>query len=524
MGASPAWDHKSRCVAARVVKWNIGFVESDIRAIVLRGRGSVAKPYNMQGEANDLWSEASAPVERGARSWTSIRHGCAWAAMSVCLPLYLLASGLTAMGMGAGPLLVTILAGSMLVAVISIGCGHAAIQYGIPFAVLLRVSFGVLGARVPLALRTFVGCGWLGIVCWLGGQTLLALVRMVAPGVPQEAGWVCFSVFLLVAAIVPNRGWKMLTGAWLSAALLLITLLVLWLILDERSGVLLPVNGHGLPQSMGKLSLPRCIGLCVTGIVGLWMPVAIGSADVTCRVISQRAHVYGTSAMPVAATLFCGLALSIAGAAISRGLSDWNLIVLASHLTEPLTAVPCLAAILAALLLTARPACDWLGQQASAAISSRVATVFGSWMVCLVAVLCRPWRLLADPQSYIAGWLTGCAAMLMPVAAILLVEYFALRRRWLNVDDLYQRDGLYEYAAGWNWRAFAAGGVGWCFMLGVVLVPRLRDLRESGVWLGTGVTAVLYWTLRSGPPDVALIPPTPLLIPLTGFEGEGASG
>ena len=36
-------------------------------------------------------------------------------------------------------------------------------QYGIPFPVLARASFGVLGANVAAVLRALVACGWFGI-------------------------------------------------------------------------------------------------------------------------------------------------------------------------------------------------------------------------------------------------------------------------------------------------------------------------------------------------------------------------
>ena len=50
-----------------------------------------------------------------------------------------------------------------------------------------------------------------------------------------------------------------------------------------------------------------------------------------------------------------------------------------------------------------------------------------------------PWKLLSDYGTFIFGWLGGYAAFLGPVAGIMICDYFVIRRRVLNVDDLYLR-------------------------------------------------------------------------------------
>lgn len=45
--------------------------------------------------------------------------------------------------------------------------GRAGAQYGIPFPVLARASFGVRGANVPALLRAIIAGGWFGIQTWM---------------------------------------------------------------------------------------------------------------------------------------------------------------------------------------------------------------------------------------------------------------------------------------------------------------------------------------------------------------------
>src|SRR6204780_1939993 len=89
--------------------------------------------------------------------------------MSVCIPTYMLASGLIAGGMSWKQAIGTILLGNVIVLIPMILNAHAGAKYGIPFPVLVRASFGVRGANVPAVLRALVACGWFGIQSWIGG-------------------------------------------------------------------------------------------------------------------------------------------------------------------------------------------------------------------------------------------------------------------------------------------------------------------------------------------------------------------
>ena len=79
-----------------------------------------------------------------------------------------------------------------------------------------------------------------------------------------------------------------------------------------------------------------------------------------------------------------------------------------------------------------------------------------------IAIVMMPWKVLESTQGYIFTWLIGYSALLGPVAGILIVDYYLIRRTELDVDDLYKEDGRYTYSAGWNWVAVTA------FVLGVL--------------------------------------------------------
>ena len=92
----------------------------------------------------------------------------------------------------------------------------------------------------------------------------------------------------------------------------------------------------------------------------------------------------------------------------------------------------------------------------------RISYKLGGIITAGIAIVMMPWKVLESTQGYIFTWLIGYSALLGPVAGILIVDYYLIRRTELHVDDLYKEDGRYTYSAGWNWVAIAA------FILGVL--------------------------------------------------------
>jgi NCS1 family nucleobase:cation symporter-1 len=72
----------------------------------------------------------------------------------------------------------------------------------------------------------------------------------------------------------------------------------------------------------------------------------------------------------------------------------------------------------------------------------------GGLITGVLGILMMPWKLLATAGSYIFTWLIGYSALLGPIAGIMIVDYWILRRRELDVRDLYRVDGQYAGVNG----------------------------------------------------------------------------
>src|ERR1700684_373547 len=194
-----------------------------------------------QERSLSLYNEDLAPVPMEKRTWVIYNYASLAGAMSVCIPTYMLASGLIAGGMSWRQAIGTILLGNLIVLVPMLLNAHAGAKYGIPFPVLVRASFGVRGANIPAVLRALVACGWFGIQTWIGGQAIYSMLKIVWPGAKNLSGgiWICFFAFWALNIFVILRGIetiKILEGV-AAPFMLAIGLLLLWWITNLAGGL-----------------------------------------------------------------------------------------------------------------------------------------------------------------------------------------------------------------------------------------------------------------------------------------------
>jgi NCS1 family nucleobase:cation symporter-1 len=478
-------------------------------AIVWRLTALLALGWRMELKQVDasLYNSDLAPIPAERRSWGTYNYASLWVAMSVCIPTYMLASGLIAGGMSWMQAVGTIFLGNLIVLIPMLLNAHAGARYGIPFPVFVRASFGVRGANVPAVLRALVACGWFGIQTWIGGQAIYSMLCIVWPGAARIDGahWVCFLFFWAINMFVIWRGIetiKFLEGIGAPFMLLVGLLLLFWV--TRKAGGLGPVL-HTPSKFHSNSEFLRFFVPSLTGMVGFWATVALNIPDFTRYAKSQRAQMVGQAlGLPTAMTLysFIGVAVTSASALIF-GEAIWDPVVLVGKFNQPLIALIALIALLIATLNTnvaanvVSPSNDFSNLRPSL-ISFRT----GGLITGVMGILMMPWKLLSTFSAYIFGWLVGCSALLGPIAGIMICDYYLLRKRKLLVEDLYRRGGVYEFRKGFNPVAILSllAGVT-CALVGLGL-PALHWLYDYAWFVGFFVSGGLYylWMKRQAAP------------------------
>src|ERR1044071_3292611 len=186
-----------------------------------------------------LYNHDLAPVPPEKRTWGTYNFAALWISMAVCIPTYMLASGLIAGGMSWKEAISTVLLGNLIVLIPMVLNAHAGTKYGIPFPVFVRASFGVRGANLPAVLRALVACGWVGIQTWIGGQAIYSMLRILVPAADAPGvSWICFFAFWALNMAVIWRGIetiKFLEGIG-APVMLGVGLLLLWWITGKAGG------------------------------------------------------------------------------------------------------------------------------------------------------------------------------------------------------------------------------------------------------------------------------------------------
>ena len=408
-----------------------------------------------------------APVSAERRTW-NWWHFCAlWIGMSVCIPTYTMASGLIDSGMSWSQAMWTIFLGNSIVLLPMLLNAHAGARYGIPFPVFARASFGVLGANVPALLRALVACGWFGIQTWFGGAALYQLAKLMWPGIgtlpavlPAGIGLstgeaLGFLVFWSLNVWFIWKGTESIK--WLesmSAPFLILIGLALLAWAYQKAGGFGPI----LSQPSRFATTPeflRTFFPSLTAMVGFWATLSLNIPDFTRYARSQKDQVVGqVLGLPPTMTLYAFIGVAVTSATpliFPGGHVVWDPVELLGKIGGPITVLVSMVALSIATLTTnlaanvVSPSNDF-SNAAPRLISFRT----GGLITAFAGIAMMPWKLLATSHGYIFTWLIGYSALLGPIGGVLIADYFVLRGRELDVDDLYRRGGRYEYAGGFN--------------------------------------------------------------------------
>jgi NCS1 family nucleobase:cation symporter-1 len=483
--------------------------------------------------STQLWNEDLAPTTASQRTWRWYHFAALWVGMVMCIPAYTLAASLIEGGMSAYQAVLTVFLANTIVLLPMILIGHAGTQYGIPYAVLARASFGTTGARLPALMRAIVACGWYGIQTWFGGQMIYTLLGVLLGGEiggAKIAGLgingmqlLCFLGFWAIQFWYIVHGMDAIRKLeTYTAPLKIIICFVLLYWAYQKAGGFGPLLDQPSQFVAGGKKAGQfwpTFWPSLTAMVGFWATLALNIPDFTRFAKTQRDQVLGQSiGLPVPMGLLAALAVLVTSATIILyGKAIWDPVDLASRMTG--AAVLCALLILLIDTVSVNLAANLVGPAYDfSALAPKLITYrTGGYITAAIALGMMPWKLLETTQGYIFTWLIGYSALLGPIAGVLIVDYYLIRKTELNVSQLYVEDGEYSYTKGWNVAALTA------FALGVMpnvpgflnaafpqSFPNVGEgfkLVYTYAWfVGIAISALVYGIMMKGRAAAALQP------------------
>jgi NCS1 family nucleobase:cation symporter-1 len=449
-----------------------------------------------------------APTRVTARTWSHWNIAALWVGMSICVPTYTLGGVLTAyFGLSVVEALWTVLIANIVILIPLTLNAFPGTKYGIPFPVLLRSSFGMIGSNVPALIRALIACGWFGIQTTLGGLAVHLLFSAfsdswAALGSKGEVAG--FFIFWLVNVWVVIRGPESIKHLEGFAAPMLMAVgigLILWAWPQASVTELIARP----PSRPAEASFWGYFFAGLTAMVGFWATLSLNIPDFSRFAKSQRSQIVGQMlGLPLTMFLFAGLGVLMTAASeglVGRTVSDP--ITLIGLIDNPFWTVVSMLIIILATMATntaanvVSPTNDFQNVAPRFINQTRGVLLTGTFGILLMS-----WELVkkmgwlesdVSVESLYSNWLIAYSSLLGPIAGIMITDYFIVRRQRLDLPGLYKDNGPYP---AWN----RAGFVAFLIPVGLTLIAITTDwlgwFYDYGWFTGSLLGGLIYYLLN----------------------------
>ncbi|MDH4260498.1 MAG: NCS1 family nucleobase:cation symporter-1, partial [Gammaproteobacteria bacterium] len=379
-------------------------------------------------------------------------------------------------------------------------------KYGIPFPVMLRSSFGIIGSNVPALIRAIVACGWFGIQTMFGGIAVHLLLSELSDswaslgGRGEVAG---FFIFWIANVWVVIRGAESIKHLEAFAAPMLLLVgagLIVWA-WPQASVAELIAQPAGRPE--GAPFLKYFFG-GLTAMVGFWATLSLNIPDFSRFAKSQRDQIVGqVIGLPLTMFLFAGLGVLMTAASsrlVGETVSDP--ITLIGRIDSPFWVVLSMLIIILATISTntaaniVSPTNDFQNVAPKLINQTKGVLLTGA-----IGILLMSWELLkkmgwlvsdVSVESLYSNWLIGYSSLLGPIAGIMIVDYFLVRRQHYELAGLYMDGGPYP---AWNKPGFIAFLVPVGMTLIAITTGWLGWFYDYGWFTGSLLGGMIYYLL-----------------------------
>lgn len=453
-----------------------------------------------------LANEDLAPLEKQDWSWYNIF--AFWMSDVHSVGGYVTAGSLFALGLTSWQVFVCLIVGITIVLFFCNLVAKPSQRTGVPYPVICRTTFGVLGANIPAIIRGLIAVAWYGIQTYLASASLDMLIVRMWPGLAPYAdvtqhgflglstlGWVTFALLWVAQACVFWTGMKTIrrfidfAGP---AVYVVMTVLCVYLLAKADWSVNLSLSDAELSGGKTVTTMLAATALVVSYFSGPMLNFGDFSRYGRTFADVRKGNFWG---LPVNFLFFSLLTVLTAAATLP---------VYGRLITDPVETVGQIdniyALVLAAVTFTTAtiginivanfvsPAFDF-----SNVAPQKITWRTGGMIAAVGSVLLTPWNLYKSPET-IHYTLDTLGAFIGPLFGVLIAHYYVVHQQQICVDDLYTLDeqGAYHYKRGYNPPAIWATGIAAACALAVVFVPGLTRFDDYSWFVGCGIGFVAY--------------------------------
>lgn len=330
---------------------------------------------------------------------------------------------------------------------------------GIPYVVQLRMSFGIKGSMISSFLRGVPAIVWYGFQSWVGATALNEIVKVLSSG-SFDSIPICFVVLQAVQIALSLYGFHAIK--WVET----LASVVIMLALVYVFGILLNSHSTAIAEhwvnAQGTWGLPFFAFIMV--FLGNYAAIFLSAADYSRELkggISdkKRSMLYFLPIFIAYGFVLTIGAMMAAATGISNPVKAFAVIVDNPYITVGVSAFIVIGAIAVNMVANIVPPAYVISLVTKLKYKASV-IITG-----LLALCSFPWVLVQDSSAKgLNMFILIYSAFLGPIVAIMLVEYYILRKQKVDTVELYLENGAYK---GYNPSAILAMliGAGAAFLL-----------------------------------------------------------
>lgn len=422
---------------------------------------------------------------------------------------YVFAGTLFSLGLAGWQVFVSLILGILIVQVLANLIGVPSQKCAVPFPVMSRMTFGVLGSNIPALIRGIIAIVWYGIQTYLASAAMLVIVLYFIPSAESLVqthvlglsvlGWICFLTMWLLQTALFLCSMNVIRHFidWAGPIVYVVMVVLMIYIIIEAGWENISFSLSDEKLSSGQIAWNIVVGISL--IVSYFAGPTLNFGDFSRYSRSLRdMHRGNFWGLPVNFVFFSSIAvITISGTPAVFGEMLIDPIQVMGHLDNKWVTL-----LLGFTLLTATVGVNIVANFVSASFD--ISNVFpkyitwrrGGFIAAIASILILPWNLFSTPEV-IHYTIDSLAGFIGPVYGVMIVDYYLVKQRHVDVSALFSLDekGPYWYTRGVNLRAVLALVPAAVLSILAILSPDSWGISNFSFFIGSVTAAFAYWQL-----------------------------
>jgi len=474
------------------------------------------------GAHPQLYNHDLAPTAPEGRTWGVFSLFAMWMSDVHSVGGYTFAASLFFLGLTGWQVLISMLVGILVVYFLINLIGRPSLRYGIPYPVVARIAFGVMGANLAAMVRGVVGIVWYGVQTYFASKAVQVLIITLAPSAADlthnsilglsTLAWVSFLFMWVFQLLIFLSGMERIRrfidfcGPVVYVVMFAMAIWILW-----QSGF----SSLALQLSPPASSNAATLGVMANAamlIVAYFSALLLNFGDFARFGKDEAAMKVGNFlGLPVNFLVFSLITVIVtAGTLKVFGQAIMDPVLIVEKIGNPFVVI--LGSI---TFIVATMGINIVANFVSPAYDisnlnpNRINFKMGGLITSILSVLVCPWLFVASPSA-ITLFVSIFGSVLGPMFGIMICDYYLVKKQTVILEDLYTMSpsGAFNYDGGWNHKALIALAVSGTLSIGLSLLGAYGLIFNVGDWgwlIGASTGALVYRALSAQQAPVAAL-------------------